>query len=107
MHNKYSRITVLKFQKMSRYAILRRAKQITELNFYRKFGNVGSQTTPSMNPLHGIRVLDMSRILAGPYCSMILGDLGAEIVKVEQPGTNLLDLVQKATNFEKKIHHRF
>jgi hypothetical protein len=70
---------------MSRYAILRRAKQITELNFYRKFGNVGSQTTPSMNPLHGIRVLDMSRILAGPYCSMILGDLGAEIVKVEQP----------------------
>ena len=92
---------------MSRYAILRRAKQSTALNFYRKFGNVGSQTTPSLNPLHGIRVLDMSRILAGPYCSMILGDLGAEIVKVEQPGTNLLDLVQKATNFEKKIHHRF
>ena len=87
MHNNYSRITVVKFQKMSRYAILRRATKSIELSFYRKFGNVGSQTTPSMNPLRGIRVLDMSRILAGPYCSMILGDLGAEIVKVEQPGT--------------------
>ena len=47
----------------------------------------GNPRPTASGPLAGVRVVEMGQLIAGPFCGQILGDLGAEVIKLEQPGT--------------------
>ena len=59
-----------------------------------------ASNAPAPLPLQGLRVLDVSQVMAGPFCSMLLGDMGADVIKIEPPDGG--DQTRRAMGFKLK-----
>jgi crotonobetainyl-CoA:carnitine CoA-transferase CaiB-like acyl-CoA transferase len=65
-----------------------------------KAEHVDPDQSPGKLPLAGLRVLDVSQVMAGPFCCMLLGDMGADVIKVEPPGNG--DQTRRSMSFRMK-----